>query len=82
MSITPNPPDDADDLAGAIGGFIDRLKAERDQLRAELATERGRLDWVFENYVVEAKDFRRGNRYVYYLDNREDLIVEMKRDAT
>ena len=54
---------------------------ERDQLRAELAAERGKLDWVFENYVVEAKDFRRGNRYVYYLDNREDLIVEMKEDA-
>ena len=64
-----------------------RLRKDADEFRenaiarAELAAERGKLDWVFENYVVEAKDFRRGNRYVYYLDNREDLIVEMKGDA-
>ena len=52
-----------------------------DEAETELAAERARLDWVFENYVVEAKDFRRRNRCVYYLDNREDLIVEMKEDA-
>ena len=61
--------------------FRENAIARAERAEAELAAERGKLDWVFENYVVEAKDFRRGNRYVYYLDNREDLIVEMKGDA-
>ena len=48
---------------------------------AELATERGKLDWVFQNCKVEANDYTTGNRDVYYVHDREDLGVAMKEDA-
>ena len=48
---------------------------------AELATERGKLDWVFENCKVEANDYTTGNRDVYYVHDREDLGAAMKEDA-
>ena len=50
-------------------------------LERELATERGKLDWVFQNCKVEANDYTTGNRDVYYVHDREDLGVAMKEDA-
>ena len=52
-----------------------------DEAEAELATERARLDWVFQNCKVEANDYTTGNRDVYYVHDREDLGVAMKEDA-
>lgn len=37
---TPETDEDADDLASAIGGFIDRLKRERDEAREQIAAMR------------------------------------------
>jgi hypothetical protein len=51
------------------------------QLRAELATERARLDWVFRNCKVAADDYTTGNRDVYAIHDREDLGAAMKEDA-
>ena len=51
------------------------------QLRAELAAERARLDWVFRNCKVEANDYTTGNRDVYAIHDREDLGAAMKGDA-
>ena len=48
---------------------------------AELATERGKLDWVFQNCKVEANDYTTGNLDVYYVHDREDLGVAMKDGA-
>ena len=50
-------------------------------LQRELAAERGKLDWVFQNCKVEANDYSTGNRDVYYVHDREDLGVAMKEDA-
>ena len=50
-------------------------------LQRELATEREKLDWVFQNCKVEANDYTTGNRDVYYVHDREDLGVAMKEDA-
>ena len=50
-------------------------------LQRELATEREKLDWVFQNCKVEANDYTTGNRDVYYVHDREDLGVAMKGDA-
>ena len=52
-----------------------------DELKAELAKERARLDWVFHNCKVEANDYTTGNRDVYYVHDREDLGAAMKEDA-
>ena len=52
-----------------------------DEAEAELAKERARLDWVFQNCKVEANDYSTGNRDVYYVHDREDLGVAMKEDA-
>ena len=68
----------------SIYDLIDELKADYDlidELKVELATERGKLDWVFENCKVEANDYTTGNRDVYYVHDREDLGVAMKEDA-
>ena len=64
----------------------EREKAERFRLvtlrqDCELATERGKLDWVFQNCKVEANDYTTGNRDVYYVHDREDLGAAMKEDA-
>jgi hypothetical protein len=64
----------------------EREKSERYRLAtlkldAELATERARLDWVFQNCKVEADDFTTGNRDVYAIHDREDLGAAMKEDA-
>ena len=50
-------------------------------LQRELATERGKLDWVFQNCKVEANDYTTGNRDVYYVHDREDLGMAMKEGA-
>ena len=50
-------------------------------LQRELAIERARLDWVFQNCKVEANDYTTGNRDVYYVHDREDLGAAMKEDA-
>ena len=50
-------------------------------LQRELATEREKLDWVFQNCKVEANDYTTGNRDVYYVHDREDLSVAMQEDA-
>ena len=50
-------------------------------LQRELAAERGKLDWVFQNCKVEANDYSTGNRDVYYVHDREDLGVAMTEDA-
>ena len=47
----------------------------------DLAAEREKLDWVFQNCKVEANDYTTGNRDVYYVHDREDLGVAMKEDA-
>ena len=52
-----------------------------DEAETELATERARLDWVFQNCKVEANDYTTGNRDVYYVHDREDLGAAMKEDA-
>ena len=52
-----------------------------DEMKAELATERARLDWVFGNCKVEANDYATGNRDVYAIHDREDLGSAMKEDA-
>ena len=52
-----------------------------DEAEAELAKERARLDWVFQNCKVEANDYTTGNRDVYYVHDREDLGVAMKEHA-
>ena len=66
----------------------ERAEAEAERYRlvtlrqdAELATEREKLDWVFQNCKVEANDYTTGNRDVYYVHDREDLGVAMKEDA-
>ena len=64
----------------------EREKAERFRLvtlrqDCELATERGKLDWVFQNCKVEANDYTTGNRDVYYVHDREDLGAAMKEGA-
>ena len=76
------------DLARALERELatEREKAERFRLvtlrqDCELATERGKLDWVFQNCKVEANDYTTGNRDVYYVHDREDLGVAMKEDA-
>jgi hypothetical protein len=48
---------------------------------AELAAERARLDWVFRNCKVTADDYTTGNRDVYAIHDREDLGAAMKEDA-
>jgi len=48
------------------------------ELRNELAAEREKLDWVFQNCKVEANDYTTGNRDVYYVHDREDLGAAMK----
>ena len=74
----------ADELATAK----ERLRSEAmddyaaiKDLQRELAAERGKLDWVFQNCKVEANDYSTGNRDVYYVHDREDLGVAMKEDA-
>ena len=47
----------------------------------DLAAEREKLDWVFQNCKVEANDYTTGNRDVYYVHDREDLGAAMKEDA-
>jgi hypothetical protein len=47
---------------------------------AELAMERARLDWVFRNCKVTADDFTTGNRDVYAIHDREALGAAMKED--
>ena len=66
----------------------ERAEAEAERYRlvtlrqdAELATEREKLDWVFQNCKVEANDYTTGNRDVYYVHDREDLGAAMKEDA-
>ena len=74
----------ADELATAK----ERLRSEAmddyaaiKDLQRELVTERGKLDWVFQNCKVEANDYTTGNRDVYYVHDREDLSVAMQEDA-
>jgi hypothetical protein len=74
----------ADELATAK----ERLRSEAmddyaaiKDLQRELAIERARLDWVFQNCKVEANDYTTGNRDVYYVHDREDLGAAMKEDA-
>ena len=50
-------------------------------LQRDLAIERARLDWVFQNCKVEANDYITGNLDVYYVHDREDLDAAMKEDA-
>jgi hypothetical protein len=60
---------------------FDDLREERDQLRAELAAERARLDWLDEN----AGDIHRYNSNRYILTKNQDLRAAidaaMKEDA-
>jgi len=51
------------------------------RMKAELAAERARLDWVFRNCKVTADDYRTGHRDVYAIHDREDLGAAMKEDA-
>ena len=51
------------------------------KLRAELAAERARLDWVFRNCKVTADDYTTGHRDVYAIHDREDLGAAMKEGA-
>jgi hypothetical protein len=61
--------------------IVATLTAERDQLRAELATERARLDWLDEN----AGDIHRrnSNRYIIFAsqDLRAAIDAAMKEGA-
>ena len=54
------------------------MKEHACKLERELATEREKLDWVFQNCKVEANDYTTGNRDVYYVHDREDLGAAMK----
>jgi len=61
---------------------LERAPAARaEKAEAELAAERARLDWVFQNGKVTADDYTTGNRDVYAIHNREDLGAAMKEDA-
>ena len=61
--------------------YCKHWEARAERAEAELATEREKLDWVFQNCKVEANDYTTGNRDVYYVHDREDLGVAMKEDA-
>ena len=77
---TPTPR--TDDIAGCLIDSEEVVPADfARELERELATERARLDWVFQNCKVEANDYTTGNRDVYYVHDREDLGVAMKEDA-
>ena len=74
--------------AESFSKLADEAEAEAERYRlvtlrqdAELAAEREKLDWVFQNCKVEANDYTTGNRDVYYVHDREDLGVAMKEDA-
>ena len=75
-------------IAAELATAKERLRSEAmddyaaiKDLQRELAAERGKLDWVFQNCKVEANDYSTGNRDVYYVHDREDLGVAMKEDA-
>ena len=79
---TPTPRTDAATHPADCLGT--ELVAHRDLARTlerELATEREKLDWVFQNCKVEANDYTTGNLDVYYVHDREDLGVAMKEGA-
>ena len=74
--------------AESFSKLADEAEAEAERYRlvtlrqdAELAAEREKLDWVFQNCKVEANDYTTGNLDVYYVHDREDLGVAMKEDA-
>ena len=74
--------------AESFSKLADEAEAEAERYRlvtlrqdAELAAEREKLDWVFQNCKVEANDYTTGNLDVYYVHDREDLGVAMKEGA-
>jgi hypothetical protein len=69
------------ELAELHDSFAGNVHTRCNELRAELATERARLDWVFGNCKVTADDFTTGNRDVYAIHDREDLGAAMKEGA-
>ena len=69
------------ELAEIHESFAGNVHTRCNQLAAELATERARLDWVFGNCKVTADDYTTGNRDVYAIHDREDLGAAMKEDA-
>ena len=81
-------PNEVQLVVAALRARAERAEADAERYRlvtlrqdAELATERGKLDWVFQNCKVEANDYTTGNRDVYYVHDREDLGVAMKEGA-
>ena len=81
-------PNEVQLVVAALRARAERAEADAERYRlvtlrqdAELATERGKLDWVFQNCKVEANDYTTGNLDVYYVHDREDLGVAMKEDA-
>ena len=79
---TPTPRTDAATYrADCLGATLVTNRDLARALETELAAERARLDWVFQNCKVEANDYTTGNRDVYYVHDREDLGVAMKEDA-
>jgi hypothetical protein len=80
---TPTPRTDAEEYPEGEGQSFHVVSADfARELERELATEREKLDWVFQNCKVEANDYTTGNRDVYYVHDREDLGAAMKEDAT
>ena len=73
---TPTPR--TDEARRIDNGDTRPLLDEMETLERELATEREKLDWVFQNCKVEANDYTTGNRDVYYVHDREDLGAAMK----
>ena len=74
--------------AESFSKLADEAEAEAERYRlvtlrqdAELAAEREKLDWVFQNCKVEANDYTTGNLDVYYVHDREDLGAIVKEDA-
>ena len=73
---TPTPR--TDEARRIDNGDTHPLLDEMETLERELAHEREKLDWVFQNCKVEANDYTTGNRDVYYVHDREDLGAAMK----
>ena len=79
---TPTPRTDAATYpADCLGATLVTNRDCARELEIELAAEREKLDWIFQNCKVEANDYTTGNRDVYAIHDREDLGAAMKEDA-
>ena len=73
---TPTPRTDAATYpADCLGATLVTNRDLARELERELAAERARLDWVFQNCKVFAAD------YTITIHDREDVGVAMKEDA-